>query len=396
MHSGLAAIRMKVLVVHNEYRSAIPSGENVVMADEVAGLHAAGVDVTTYVRSSDELDSMGLADRARVIASPLTGQASRRSLKELLEQERPDVVHVHNPYPLISPRLISWCREARIPVVATIHNFRLRCMNGLLYRDGGVCTRCEESSTPLPGVLRGCYRDSRVQSVVMGAALLTHRNMWKDITQFIAVSDFVADRLLSWGFDKSQFTVKANPVDDPGPPTAPGEGFLFAGRLSEEKGIHLLLDSWKASGLAGRERLVIAGDGPLADLVRVRSTPGSGIEYVGILSREEIARYRRSTAVGVMCSRCFETHSSAAESFSHQRPVVATRAGALGQVVDESVGWLAEPTVESLSQTLRYATEREAINQRSSNARARFEERYLTSVVIDQLCGIYQKAIAAA
>ena len=95
---------MKVLIVHNAYRSAMPSGENVVMADEAAGLRAAGVDVTTYVRSSDELASMGWSDRAKAVSSPITGQSSRRELKALLERDRPDVVHLHNPYPLISPR----------------------------------------------------------------------------------------------------------------------------------------------------------------------------------------------------------------------------------------------------------------------------------------------------
>ncbi len=387
---------MKVLIVHNAYRSAMPSGENVVIADEAAGLRAAGVEVTTYVRSSDELASMGWSDRAKAVSSPITGQSSRHELKALLERERPDVVHLHNPYPLISPRLISWCREARIPIVATIHNFRLRCMNGLLYRDGEVCTRCEPSSTPLPGVLRGCYRDSRAQSVVMGAALLRHRKTWNDITQFIAVSDFVADRLVSWGFDPSQVAVKPNPVDDPGPPTAPGHGFLFAGRLSEEKGVPLLLDAWRASGLCDRERLVIAGDGPLVDLVATRAAPGSGIEYVGRLSRDEVAARRQSTAVGILCSRWFEAHGAVAESFAHQRPVVATRVGALSQVVDDTVGWLADPTVEALSRTLVNATDREAIEQRASTARRRFDQRYLTSVVIEQLCEIYQRAIEAA
>lgn len=387
---------MKVLVVHNSYRSKFPSGENVVVADEAVGLRAAGIDVRTYIRSSDEFSSMRWTDRAIALSSPLTGWASKQELQEVIEHQRPDVIHLHNPYPLISPRLITWCRDARVPIVATVHNFRLRCMNGLMFRKGEICTRCEQSFTPLPGVLRGCYRGSLAQSAVMGTGLLIHQKTWQTVTRFIAVSEFVADRLLSWGVDAHQITVKPNPVADPGPPTAPGSGFLFAGRLSEEKGIRLLLDSWKASGLAGRERLVIAGDGPLADLVRANATPESGIEFVGKLSPVKLAAYRQNTAVGVMSSTCYEAHPSVAESFSHQRPVVAPRVGSFEQIVDHTVGWTATPSVRGFARALLEATDRKEIEKRGSSARQRFEKKYDSTIVTAKLIKIYQLAVEAA
>lgn len=363
---------------------------------EIRLLRELGLDVQTYVRSSDELGSMSGLGKASAAMSPLTGRSSRKDLLFLLDTFRPDVVHLHNPYPLISPRVIAWCRERRIPVVATIHNFRIRCMNGLLYRDGRVCTLCESSSTPLPGVIRGCYRDSHPQSVTMGLALQSHRKTWQGVTRFIAVSEFVADRLTSWGFDPSKIVIKPNPVDDPGAPSPPGRGYLFAGRLSQEKGLELLLDAWERSGLGTSDRLVIAGDGPLADLVRKKSDTGSGIQYVGTLSAHEVSQWRRNSAVGVLPSLWFEAHPAVAESFSHARPVVATRVGALPGIVDSKIGWLAEPSVGSLAETLQQASERAAIEERGQLARHRFETTYHSSVVIQKLIDIYHEAISVS
>lgn len=384
---------MRVMVVHNEYRSAFPSGENRIVEDEIEGLRRAGVEVQPYLRSSDELESMSVRDRLGAALAPLTGGSSRKAFVDAAAAFRPDVVHLHNPYPLISPRLIMWCRQMGIPVVATIHNFRLRCINGQLYRDGAVCTLCESSATTLPGVVRGCYRESRPESALMGTALMVHRRAWSHVTRFIAVSEFIAERLESWGIKPAQIAVKVNPVDDPGPPVPPGTGFLFAGRLSEEKGIPLLLDAWERSGLADRERLVIAGVGPLEAFVRARAVDGSGIDFVGRLTAQGVASHRVSTASGVLCSRWFEAHGAVAESFSHQRAVVATRVGGLGRAVDESVGWLADPTVDDLARALVEATDRRELARRGRNARLRFEEKYVTEVVIERLVRIYREVM---
>ncbi len=248
------------MVVHNEYRSAFPSGENRIVEDEIEGLRRAGVEVQPYLRSSDELESMSVRDRMGAALAPLTGGSSRHAFRDAARSFRPDVVHLHNPYPLISPRLITWCRRMGIPVVATIHNFRLRCMNGQLYRDGAVCTLCESSATTLPGVTRGCYRESLPESALMGTALMVHRGAWSHVTRFIAVSDFVAERLESWGIDPQRIVVKVNPVDDPGPPGPPGVGSSSPVGCRRRRAFHC---SW------------MRGSGPVSPIESVSCSPVS-------------------------------------------------------------------------------------------------------------------------
>lgn len=375
-------------MVHNRYRSAMPSGENRVVDEEVDALRAAGVEVDTYFRSSDEFDTMGVTDRARALLGPLTGAPSLAALRASMRERRPDVVHLHNPYPLISPRVIDVASDAGVPVVATIHNFRLRCMNGLLFRDGASCTRCEQTG-PWPGVRHACYRGSRAQSAVMAAALVRHRRSWERVTRFVAVSEFVAERLESWGVPRDQIVVKPNPVPDPGPPTAPGEGFLFAGRLSPEKGIRLLLDAWEASGLDGRMRLVIAGDGELRDEVARRCRALQSVEWVGRRSAEEIVALRQETAVAVVPSLWFEAHPALAESFAAARPVIATRVGALATLVDPDVGWLCEPCPKALGQALLAAAEASERSVKGARARERFERCYAARQVTARLIEVY-------
>ncbi|MEY4601586.1 MAG: hypothetical protein RLZZ201_1277, partial [Actinomycetota bacterium] len=121
---------------------------------------------------------------------------SRQALRETLDRVRPDVVHLHNPYPLVSPTVIDDARERGVAVVATIHNFRLECMSGMLFRDGAICTACEAHRFPWPGVRHGCYRDSYAQSTVMASALAMHRRRWQGVSRFLAVSGFVKKGLL--------------------------------------------------------------------------------------------------------------------------------------------------------------------------------------------------------
>jgi glycosyltransferase involved in cell wall biosynthesis len=386
---GIAA-SMKVLVVHNHYRSSIPSGENRVVADECDALGAAGVAVETFFRSSDELEALGVVAKAKAATSPITGWSSKPELRDMLQRFAPDVVHLHNPYPLISPRVVDMASERRIPVVATIHNFRLQCLNGLMYRDGHICTECEGKSFARAGIVHSCYRGSLPQSALMATALRVHRRRWDGVDRFIAVSEFVAARLESWGVASSRVTVKPNPVPDPGPVSPVGRGFLFAGRLTQEKGILLLLDAWERSGLDGSEDLLIAGDGPLLEQVRRRARGLRSVTLLGVLDRDGIADARRRAAVGVTCSLWFEAHPAVAESFAHGRPVIATNVGALGRIVDESVGWSVDPTADGLSQALVAACDRDAATSRGLSARHRYEHEYRPDVVIGKLVDIYE------
>jgi glycosyltransferase involved in cell wall biosynthesis len=375
------------------YRSSMPSGENRVVAAEVAALRDAGVEVQTFLPSSDDIGTMSMVEKVQAGMSPITGSSSKAKLSNLLQDFEPNVVHLHNPYPLVSPRLLEMCADARIPTVATIHNFRLKCLNGLFYRDGRICTDCEDRRAPVPGVLHACYRDSVPQSGLMATAIAVHRKRWDHVSRFIAVSEFVADRLRSWGIAGDRISVKPNLTQDPGPISPPGRGFLFAGRLAKEKGTLLLLDAWERSGLDGVEDLLIAGDGPLLENLQSTARKMRSVRLLGVLGDAEIEEARRTSAVAVIPSLCFETHSSAPESFSHGRPVIATRAGALASVVDDSVGWSIEPTVEGLTTALIEARAPKVVQARGLAARARYESNYRPDVVVAKLLEIYESAM---
>src|ERR1043166_3888725 len=126
---------MKVVVAHNRYSSAQPSGENVMVDAEIAQLKAAGVGVVPFIRSSDEISTLPVARKALLPLSPIWAPTAQRDLAALLRAERPDVFHLHNPYPLLSPWVVRTAHRAGVPVVQTIHNYRHVCLAATFVRD---------------------------------------------------------------------------------------------------------------------------------------------------------------------------------------------------------------------------------------------------------------------
>ncbi|MGH3680141.1 MAG: glycosyltransferase, partial [Natronosporangium sp.] len=236
---------MKVVVAHNRYRSAQPSGENRVVDAEIGQLTAAGVEVLPLLRSSDDIPALPLADRALLPVSPLWNRAAARELATLIREHRPDLLHLHNPYPLLSPWLVRTAHRYGLPVVHTVHNYRQVCAAGIYFRDGGICHDCRGRRLGVPAVVHRCYRGSRAQSAVMAVTLAAHRPTWRSVDRFVALTAGIAEHLQSYGVPAERIVVKPNAVADPGPPAPLGDGFLFAsGRLAPEKGLGLLLDAW--------------------------------------------------------------------------------------------------------------------------------------------------------
>ena len=163
---------VRIVVVHNRYASQAPSGENVVVAQEIELLREAGHEVHTYLRDSDEIAAFGPLERAGLAIRPIRSRADVHAFATLLTDVRPDVVHLHNPYPLISPWVVRVAAELDVPVVQTVHNYRMSCVAGSFYRDGHACEDCLGRALPWPAVAHGCYRGSRVQSVPMRTTLI--------------------------------------------------------------------------------------------------------------------------------------------------------------------------------------------------------------------------------
>lgn len=386
---------MKVLVAHNRYRSNVPSGENRVVDTEIAALAAVGVDVIPYLRSSDEIDGMSAAERIRVPLQPVHSRRALQDVTDLIERHCPDLLHLHNPYPLISLSVVRTAHRLGLPVVQTVHNHRHSCMRGSYFRDGHPCYECRGKALPWPAVQHGCYRDSHTQSVPMAVAFLAHRRDQSAVDHYIALTDAIAQGLVGSGLvDPDRITVRPNSVPDPGAVSPPGTGLVFVGRLTPEKGVPMLLEAWHRAG-APFGTLTLIGEGPERELAEAAEAAGTGVRLLGQRSSKEVAAALTGAAALVVPSASSEGLPLVVlEAFAQGRPVLATAGGGLSAAVDPSVGWLSEATVQGLADTMLRAA-RADLGPLSAGARARYDERFAPRVVMAQQLEIYREVIAA-
>lgn len=369
---------MKVVIVHNRYRSENPSGENRAVESDIEHLRADGVEVYPYIRDSDEIASWTAVGKVGLAVRPLISPTDAIALRQMLRRVQPEIVHLHNPFPIISPWVVRTAKAERIPVVQTVHNYRHVCVNGVHFRDGHLCTECVGKPFPWPAVQHGCYQGSRVRSVPMAAAIVAHRGTWSLVDRFLPVGDAVADHLRVLGIEDWRIEVRPNVVDDPGQPAPLGEGVLFVGRLSPEKGVQMLLEAWRRSGLGeAGQTLSIAGDGELRSVVEEATACDSSIRYLGFLDTAGLDEAFRKSALVCMPSVCREADGIAvASAFAHGRPVLATALGAMLTSVSDKTGWLADPVAASLAAGLRTAmADVGELAIRAEGARLHYEAR---------------------
>ncbi|MFF8955332.1 glycosyltransferase [Streptomyces sp. NPDC014894] len=393
---------MHVLVVHNRYSSAQPSGENRVVDEEVGLLRAAGHRVEVFERRSDDIAGRSLLGKAAVPLLVPWNPAVRAELAGRLRAERPDVVHVHNVFPLLSPAVLAACADAGVPVVATLHNYTQICPPGTLHRDGRPCTECVGSAAPLPAVRHGCYRDSRLATVPLAVGLLVNRRRWwSGVERFFCISGAQRDVLVRSGMPPERLAVKHNFVPEPGVGrSGPGEQLLFLGRLAEAKGVRLLMAAWDeiaASGGVGVP-LVVAGAGPLEREVTAWAAGRDDVRYAGLWDPAECRRaVARSVAV-VAPSMSLETFGLVvAEAMAAGVPAVAAGHGAFVELVEDgATGLLHRPGDRaSLTSCLRRITAGPERNREMGRAaRKRYERDFSPAVGLERLVEGYRSAIA--
>ncbi|WP_419999352.1 glycosyltransferase [Streptomyces boninensis] len=392
---------MHVLVVHNRYVSAQPSGENRVVDQETELLRSAGHRVEMFERRSDDIAAKSLLGKAAVPLLVPWNPAVRTELAARLRATRPDVVHVHNVFPLLSPAVLAACADAGVPAVATLHNYYQICPPGTLQRDGRTCTDCVGHTVPLPAVRHGCYRHSRLATVPLAVGLpLNRRRWWRDVTRFFCISAAQRDVLVRSGMPAERLVVKHNFVPDPGAcREGDGEHVLYLGRLAEAKGLPLLMAAWDELAVAGGigVPLVIAGAGPLEREVADWAADRDDVQYVGLYDPAQCQKaIERSVAV-LAPSMSLETFGLVVvEAMAAGVPTVAAAHGAFVELVEDGVsGLLHQPgDAASLADRIRrIAAEPRRNRELGLAARRRYEQGFSPAVGLKRLVDEYRTAI---
>jgi glycosyltransferase involved in cell wall biosynthesis len=379
------------VVAHNRYRQAQPSGENRIVDVEIAQLSAAGVEVLPFLRNSDDITAMSAGAKALLPISPIYAPGAQRDLERLIIEQRPDVLHLHNPYPLLSPWVIRTAHAHGVPVVQTVHNYRQVCSSGLYFRDGHNCQDCRGKLLGWPAIRHRCYRGSAAQSAIMATTLAVHRPTWRSVDRYIALTDKIAAHLGDYGIPAGHIVIKPNGLPDPGQPDPIGDGFLYGARLSPEKGLGLLLDAWRRHPDGSLGPLRIAGDGELRHLAVQAAAERADVTYLGPLDRAGMTAARRASAV-VLAVPTWEDvlPTVILEAMSAGRAVVGTAVGGVPYMIG-TAGWLAEPDPAALAAVLPAA--RAGAAEKGIAARERYLSHFHPDVLTKRLIEVYADMI---
>jgi glycosyltransferase involved in cell wall biosynthesis len=392
---------MRILLVHNRYRSSAPSGENRVVEQEAEALAAEGHDVMLFGRSSDEIEHWSLAKKASLPARTVWSGETYRDLRSTLREQRCHVVHIHNTFPLLSAAVLYACRDALVPVVATIHNYRLACANGSFFRSGAVCHDCTQGLR-VRAVLHGCYRESRAATVPRVLDMGLHRRAWQSlVSAYVFISASQRDLLRDVDLAPDRVFVRYNLIPPRSRPmTARTPTVVYAGRLDEAKGVRLLMAGWdrylSTSGEPGLN-LVIAGGGPLGDEVATWASVRPSVEMTGTVSSDRCAQLISQARAVLLPSAWEETFGLVAvEAMAAGVPPIAAGHGSFAELVTPGVdGVLFRPGDPAALALAVADVERnpEQYEAYGEQARKTYEHRFDPRRSVEELLDIYRFAI---
>jgi glycosyltransferase involved in cell wall biosynthesis len=394
---------MKVLIAHSHYRSTAPSGENAVVRQEAQALRVMGHEVVAIDRFSDDIAGWSLPRKAALPATSIRSRNARRELAAQLDRDRPDVVHVHNTFPMLSASVLLACDEAGVPVVATLHNYKLLCASGDFFRDGEPCHACAGGSV-LPGLRHGCYRGSRIATAPVAAGMKANRRLWRDlVSAYIFISDSQRRLMKRLDLPEKRVFVKHNLV----PPLAGGPAgerrhrVVYLGRLDEAKGIRLLMAAWERFRSRHPDSslgLAVAGGGPLEDVVRDWSALRPEVEWAGRLDRAQAGAFLGRAVAAVVPSAWEETFGLVAvEAMSLGVAPVAPARGSFTELLRDGVdGMLFAPgDVDDLARVLASAdAEPDRFRAFGAQAEAVYLARFHPDRAVHALVDVYRYAVA--
>ena len=380
---------IRVLMVHNAYQQT--GGEDSVVANEISLLKKHGHDVEVYFRHNDEIANQS---KLSLLTQTMWSKKTYSESLDLLKKIKPDIIHVHNTFPLVSPSLYWAAQKLNVPLVQTLHNFRLLCPQATFLRNGRVCDDCV-GKVPWRGVMHRCYRGSLVQTAVLSGMLTIHRSLstYKNrVDRYIALNEFCKNKYIQGGIPSKKIRIKPNFVDDMGVGIEQRSGFLYVGRLSPEKGARIFASAFNTK-LHGCLAVMGAGE---------ESVYLTGIEQLNLLGPQAPQAVRdamRNSIALVLPSICYENMPmTLVEAYSSGLPVIASRLGPLCDLVtDGHTGLLFNAgDAADLAEKMAWAYKNpDAMAQMGRNARAKYLAEYTEDINYQILMNIYDEAIAA-
>jgi glycosyltransferase involved in cell wall biosynthesis len=388
---------MNILMLHNRY--LVPGGEDQSTAAEANLLQQQGCHVELLEEDNRRIGQLG---KARTAMRTIWSSESFHRIHNKLRTGKFDVLHVQNFFPLWSPSVYYAAAKCNVPVVQTLRNYRLMCVNSVFFRDSHVCEDCLGKRFGWPGILHACYRDSRAGSAVVAGMNGIHQlaGTWRTkIHAYVALTEFARDKYIAGGFPAEKIVVKPNFVY-PSPQAGPGQGgyALFVGRLSPEKGITTLLNAWRTS--ANALSLKIVGDGPLSGIVEIAARENRAIEYLGRRSSDGVAQLMGRAEFLVFPTECYEgMPRTVIESFAVGTPVLASNIGSTAtMVVPGETGFHFKPgSVAELRERVEWCSQDlDRLRAMRPKARQVFESNYTGAANARMLLAIYERAQEAA
>jgi glycosyltransferase involved in cell wall biosynthesis len=392
---------MRILVAHSRYRSAAPSGENRVVDRETAALAALGHEVELFERRSDDIEGWPAARKAALPAAVVWNGEARRDLRAVLRSSRPDVVHIHNTFPLLSASVLYACRDVGVPVVVTLHNYKLVCASGDFFRDGAVCHDCA-TGWPAGAMRHGCYRNSRAATAPVALAAVAHRHAWRTmVAAYACISASQRDLLRGVGLPVERVFVRHNMIPArTAPPVSRRPEVMYAGRLDAAKGVPVLMAGWDHYLSAVNNpgvSLVIAGSGPLEGDVKTWAAARPSVRYVGQLDPDACASAMAAARAVVLPSAWEETFGLAAvEAMALGVAPVAAGHGSFPELITDGMdGVLFRPgdPVALAAALERADVDGKTFEEYGAQARKTYEQRFDPTDSLKRLLAIYEYAI---
>jgi glycosyltransferase involved in cell wall biosynthesis len=392
---------MKVLLVHNYYGSDAPSGENIAFEFERDMLTSNGLSVRTFETHSDQIRGQGLIGALKAAAVVAWNPLSARKISSVISEFEPDVVHAHNLFPLISASVFSASKRAAR--VLTLHNYRLFCANAIPMRRGKPCTECLTKRSVVPALTFGCYRGSRLATLPIAAGIAVNRarGTWsKDIDAFIALTEYQRNVMHAAGLAEDLIYLKPNSLV---PPTSAPlaikdrpDQVAFVGRLSEEKGIRILIEAWLKWGDEA-PLLKVIGGGPLFRELQEKTRTSTNIVLAGNLNSFEAKSEIARSKLLVVPSLWFEgLPIVVVEAFSYGTPLLVSRIGSLPMLVRGGAGrtFLSGDSDDLVTQAKSIMGDALALEGMAKSAKEKFDSDHSPQQNFDALISIYRSALA--